>query len=252
MRGLREAGERRADILHVTDRDRALGTGTQHRKGHCDPVISPAIDLAASHRASPDAKAIGKPFHVDADRLVHVLMEPGTPENDRIVARFGPEVRAADGRIDRPRLGAIVFADPAALRELEAILHPGVRAELRRRLAASTAPIFVVDAIKLIEGDRHFQKGRARMRLRLHNDASQLFAVYRQPTKAYKYCQGEMAGLAIEAVSFRDNGNYGFAARWADADRGEWLAAVVTAPTIHEATALRRSLFTLTFPGMKR
>jgi dephospho-CoA kinase len=90
--------------------------------------------------------------YVDADRLVHRLMEPGTPENDQIVERFGMGVRAEDGRINRPALGAIVFADPAALKDLEAILHPGVRAEIRRRLAASTAPIFVVDAIKLFEG----------------------------------------------------------------------------------------------------
>jgi dephospho-CoA kinase len=89
--------------------------------------------------------------YIDADRLVHTLMEPGTPENDRIVARFGPEVRAEDGRIDRPRLGAIVFADPAALRDLEAILHPGVRQEIRRRMAAATASVLVVDAIKLLE-----------------------------------------------------------------------------------------------------
>jgi dephospho-CoA kinase len=90
--------------------------------------------------------------YVDADRLVHTLMEPGRPENDQIVARFGPAVRRSDGTIDRPALGAIVFADPAALRDLEAILHPGVRAEIRRLLATSEAPIFVVDAIKLIEG----------------------------------------------------------------------------------------------------
>jgi dephospho-CoA kinase len=90
--------------------------------------------------------------YVDADRLVHVLMEPGTPENDRIVERFGSDVRSTDGRIDRPRLGAIVFADPAALKDLEAILHPGVRAEIHRRIAASTAPTIVVDAIKLFEG----------------------------------------------------------------------------------------------------
>ena len=90
--------------------------------------------------------------YVDADRLVHSLLEPGTPENDRIVERFGPEVRAVDGRIDRPALGGMVFADPAALKDLEAILHPGVRAEIRRRLAASTAPVVVVDAIKLFEG----------------------------------------------------------------------------------------------------
>ena len=90
--------------------------------------------------------------YVDADRLVHALLEAGTPENDRIVARFGPEIRASDGQIDRPKLGGIVFSDPAALADLEAILHPGVRAEIQRRLAASTAPIFVVDAIKLFEG----------------------------------------------------------------------------------------------------
>ena len=90
--------------------------------------------------------------YIDADRLVHALLEPGTPENERIVERFGPAVRAADGQIDRPALGGIVFADPAALTDLEAILHPGVRAEIRRRLAASTAPMVVVDAIKLFEG----------------------------------------------------------------------------------------------------
>jgi dephospho-CoA kinase len=90
--------------------------------------------------------------YIDADRLVHALMEPAAPENARIVERFGPDVRAPDGRIDRARLGAIVFADPAALRDLEAILHPGVRAEIRRRIDGSTAPVVVVDAIKLIEG----------------------------------------------------------------------------------------------------
>jgi len=89
--------------------------------------------------------------YVDADRLVHALMEPGRPEHARIVERFGPSVQLADGRIDRPRLGGIVFADPVALRDLEAILHPGVRAEIRRRLAETTAPIVVVDAIKLLE-----------------------------------------------------------------------------------------------------
>lgn len=89
--------------------------------------------------------------YIDADRLTHQLLAAGTPENDRIVARFGPEVRAADGAIDRPRLGGIVFSDPSALKELETILHPRVRALIRRAMAAATAPIVVVDAIKLFE-----------------------------------------------------------------------------------------------------
>lgn len=89
--------------------------------------------------------------YIDADRLTHHLLEAGTPENDRIVERFGPDVRAADGRIDRPKLGAIVFSDPAALKDLEAILHPGVRAAIRRAMDAATAPLVIVDAIKLFE-----------------------------------------------------------------------------------------------------
>lgn len=89
--------------------------------------------------------------YIDADQLVHALLEAGTPENARVVERFGPGVRGPDGRIDRATLGAIVFADPAALRDLEAILHPAVRVEIRRRLAATRAPIVVVDAIKLLE-----------------------------------------------------------------------------------------------------
>ncbi|MCC6177891.1 MAG: dephospho-CoA kinase [Chloroflexi bacterium] len=89
--------------------------------------------------------------YVDADRLVHALMESGTPENAAIVARFGADVRTSEGRIDRGALGARVWSDPVALRDLESILHPGVRKEIRRRLAAATAPIVVIDAIKLIE-----------------------------------------------------------------------------------------------------
>jgi dephospho-CoA kinase len=89
--------------------------------------------------------------YVDADLLVHALMEPGTAENEQIATRFGPDVRDASGRIDRGALGAIVWRNPAELRDLEAILHPGVRAEIRRRLVESRAPAIVVDAIKLLE-----------------------------------------------------------------------------------------------------
>ncbi len=94
----------------------------------------------------------------------------------------------------------------------------------------------------------HFRKGRTTLMLRLHNDASRVFAMYHTPGRTHRYCQGELAGLAVEAISFRDDGSYGFAARWPDVERGEWLAAVVTAPTLAEATAIRRALLTLTFP----
>jgi dephospho-CoA kinase len=89
--------------------------------------------------------------YVDADGIVHALLAAGTDSSARVVERFGPQVANSDGSIDRRALGAIVFRSPEALRALEALLHPAVRAEIRRRIAASAAPAVVVDAIKLIE-----------------------------------------------------------------------------------------------------
>ena len=64
---------------------------------------------------------------LDADEFARVAVEPGTDALRRIVDRFGREVLASDGSLDRAKLAAIVFADPAALGDLEAIVHPEVR-----------------------------------------------------------------------------------------------------------------------------
>jgi dephospho-CoA kinase len=64
---------------------------------------------------------------IDADRVTHELQRPGEPVYAAIVAEFGPDILTAPGGpIDRRALGAIVFADPAALRRLEQIVHPAV------------------------------------------------------------------------------------------------------------------------------
>lgn len=74
---------------------------------------------------------------VDADRLVREVQTPGSPVLADIVAEFGDQVRDVEGRLDRPALGAIVFGDPAARARLNAIVHPAVGAESRRRFAAA-------------------------------------------------------------------------------------------------------------------
>ncbi len=89
--------------------------------------------------------------YIDADRIVHQLLEPSTPQYRQVVEKFGPGIILPDGTINRRRLGEIVFRDPARLRELEAILHPQVREIIRQRIAVSERPMVVVDAIKLIE-----------------------------------------------------------------------------------------------------
>lgn len=88
---------------------------------------------------------------VDADRTVHGLLGTPGPLVEAIGRRFGAAVVAPDGAVDRRALGAIVFRDPGALADLEGILYPVVLADIRALAEASTAPVFVVDAIKLIE-----------------------------------------------------------------------------------------------------
>ena len=63
---------------------------------------------------------------LDADELAHGVTSAGTEATASIAERFGAEILATDGSVDRKKLGSIVFADPAARRELEAIVHPAV------------------------------------------------------------------------------------------------------------------------------
>jgi dephospho-CoA kinase len=65
---------------------------------------------------------------LDADALAHQLMEPGQPAYNKVLREFGPGILATDGRVDRAKLAAIVFADRAKLDGLNAILHPRVEA----------------------------------------------------------------------------------------------------------------------------
>ncbi|MFD5461737.1 dephospho-CoA kinase [Kitasatospora sp. NPDC127059] len=80
---------------------------------------------------------------VDSDLIAREVVAPGTDGLAAVVAEFGPQVLRADGALDRPALGAIVFADPEKLRALNAIVHPLVRSR-SAELEASAAPDAVV------------------------------------------------------------------------------------------------------------
>ena len=83
--------------------------------------------------------ALGVPIF-DADAISRELVAPGQPALAEIAATFGADMLAPDGELDRRRLRERIFADEAARRRLEAILHPRVRSELRSRAAACSAP----------------------------------------------------------------------------------------------------------------
>ncbi len=89
---------------------------------------------------------------LDADGLVRAEQLPETPGHAAIVAAFGPGIVGEDHAIDRAKLAAIAFTDPAALARLEAILHPLVRARvLTAHAALPDSAVLVVEAIKLLE-----------------------------------------------------------------------------------------------------
>ncbi|MEN9939014.1 MAG: hypothetical protein RLZZ387_5593 [Chloroflexota bacterium] len=102
---------------------------------------------------------------IDADRVTHELQRPGEVVYEQIVAAFGAGVLVEPGgSIDRRRLGAIVFSDPAALRRLEQLVHPAVHAWIMSWLDSAAhasrgahgpqhAPprVAVIDAVKLLE-----------------------------------------------------------------------------------------------------
>lgn len=70
---------------------------------------------------------------LDADALAHKLIEPGQPAYHEVAREFGPEIVAPNGNINRARLGAIVFANPAKLARLNSIVHPRVEAAVSRQ-----------------------------------------------------------------------------------------------------------------------
>lgn len=88
---------------------------------------------------------------IDADSVYHELIEPYSELWRTLVAQFGESIVGEARRIDRRRLGSIVFADAQALANLDRITHPPVVAEIERRLAGMWGGVVVVDAVKLIE-----------------------------------------------------------------------------------------------------
>jgi len=95
-------------------------------------------------------KRLGVPV-IDADEVARRLVEPGTAGLAAVAGRFGEDLLGPDGKLDRAALRARIFADPAARRDLEAILHPLIRATMDAEAAGTPGPYVVLDIPLLIE-----------------------------------------------------------------------------------------------------
>lgn len=101
---------------------------------------------AGKSEASRKFEELGIPV-IDADRIAHAVMEPGGRAYDAVVAHFG-ETILTDGKIDRTKLGPLVFENPEELARLNAMVHPAVQLEIAQKLAeiAQTSEVAIVDA----------------------------------------------------------------------------------------------------------
>jgi dephospho-CoA kinase len=89
---------------------------------------------------------------IDADESARTVVAPGTPGLAAVVDKFGTGLLIADGELDRRALRHLIFADPDRRRELEAILHPLIRADMEQRAHTSTGPYIVMAIPLLVEG----------------------------------------------------------------------------------------------------
>ena len=106
--------------------------------------------IASGKTTVSDALGARGAVVIDADVLARQVVEPGTPGLAAVVGRFGAEVLADDGRLNREALGRVVFADPEARRDLEAIVHPAVRARAAALESAAPTDSVVVHVIPLL------------------------------------------------------------------------------------------------------
>jgi dephospho-CoA kinase len=122
-----------------------------------NPVAGRALRVGLTGGVASGKSTVAKLFAdlgagiVDTDEIARELVRPGNPALAAIVELFGRDVLAQDGTLDRRRLRAIVFGDAARRLELEAILHPPIRAEALARAAASTAPYVMIVVPLLFE-----------------------------------------------------------------------------------------------------
>lgn len=115
-------------------------------------IVGVTGNIATGKSAVMRLAADNDALTIDADKVVHTIMDRDTNMQAAIAVAFGPEVRLPNGRINRRTLGKIVFNDESALVDLEQIVHPAVRLDVARQIQETNKATIFVEAIKLLEG----------------------------------------------------------------------------------------------------
>jgi len=130
---------------------------------------------------------------IDADESSRFVVAAGQPGREAVVARFGEDVLKADGELDRRALRQLIFADPRKRRDLEAILHPLIRADMERRAMQAVGPYVILEIPLLVEGG-----GRERVDRVLVVDADEAAQLQRLMARDGENLEGARAILAAQ------------------------------------------------------
>ena len=133
-------------------------------------------------------------YGIDADALGHRAIAKGAPGYQPVLNTFGHYILGPDGQIDRAKLGRLVFADPGALAQLEAIMHPFIRQATDLLIRRATQKVIVVEAIKLLESP--LRKGMDSMWVTFAKPEVQMARLMQKRAMAE-----DMAHMRVEAQS---------------------------------------------------
>lgn len=179
---------------------------------------------------------------IDADQITRDVQQPGSPVLAALAERFGPEVIAPDGSLDRARLAGLVFGDPDALKDLNRIVHPAVGAEMNRRILAErdTDHVVVLDIPLLTENPRAGLGARIVVdvpvevqveRLVAHRGFDEADARARIARQATREQRLAAADFVVDNTGPRESLEPQLDALWA------WLCGLPPAPADYEPTA---------------
>jgi dephospho-CoA kinase len=161
---------------------------------------------------------------IDADDAARAVVAPGTPGLAKVTERFGADVLAESGELDRRALRGLIFSDSVARHDLEAILHPLIRAEMERAAESAAGPYLVMAIPLLVEGGSRHGAARARVDRVLVVDVDEAVQLQRLMARDGGTLEQARAILASQASR---------AARLAAAD--DVLANTGTVPELRQA-----------------
>ncbi len=115
-------------------------------------IIGLTGNIATGKSAVMQLAAQRGAFTIDADKIVHEILDNNPVVQKSILAAFGPTACLEDGRINRPALGKIVFNNAQALQQLESIIHPVFQSTVVKIITETKAKTIMIEAIKLLEG----------------------------------------------------------------------------------------------------